>query len=166
MEGCRIDACMTRHQFVRLSHVPVYLGLVALVAFVAFVGACGGGNTRAASAVDSLDSGNPNTKLTLIATLYAKPGMEGELEKRILALVAPSRAEAGCINYDLEQFDDDPKIFVLYENWRSKADLDAHFATPYLKDFLAHAGEVVAKDTEIKFYTMRTHQVAPRDVSP
>lgn len=40
-------------------------------------------------------------ELTLVAFLRAKPRQSEELSRRLNALVEPTRAEAGCINYDL-----------------------------------------------------------------
>lgn len=93
-------------------------------------------------------------QLTLLALLTAKAGQEDELGHRLAALIAPTRLEAGCINYDLHRSNESPAVFMLYENWRSKADLDAHFEMPYLKDFLARMDEVLAGEMDIKFFTI------------
>jgi quinol monooxygenase YgiN len=44
----------------------------------------------------------------------------------LAAQVAPTRAEPACINYDFHVEANDPNVFMFYENWRSKDDLDAH----------------------------------------
>lgn len=93
-------------------------------------------------------------QITLVAVARAKPGQEEELGRRMSALVAPTRAEAGNINYDLHRSNDDPAVWMFYENWRSQADLDAHFETPHLKDFLATADEVLAADLDLRFFSM------------
>lgn len=63
----------------------------------------------------------------VISHIRAKSGRSGKLGKRLLALVAPSRAEQGCINYDLHRSTEDPELWCVYENWRSADDLAAHF---------------------------------------
>lgn len=93
-------------------------------------------------------------KLTLVAFIKAKPGQEDELGRRLSLLVAPTRSEEGCINYDLHRSNDDPSLWMLYENWRFKADLDAHFEQPYLREFLAHKEEVLAGDMQIRLFSM------------
>lgn len=103
-------------------------------------------------------------KLTLIAHLKAKPGCEALLGERLNALVAPTRTEAGCINYDIHQDKDDAAIWMLYENWRSKNDLDAHFETPYLREFLNDLADLLAEDMDIRFYRMTSSQVGPKTV--
>lgn len=37
-------------------------------------------------------------KVTVIVRIKAKPGLEGKVRKEVMALVAPTRGEAGCIN--------------------------------------------------------------------
>jgi quinol monooxygenase YgiN len=95
-------------------------------------------------------------KVTVIARCKAKPGKEAEVKKEILALVKPTRAEAGCINYDLHVSADDPRLFVLYENWRSKKDLDEHLATPYLERFKGLAGLLLSEPIDITLWEMVT----------
>jgi len=95
-------------------------------------------------------------KVTVVARCRAKAGKEAEVRKEILALVEPTRAEAGCINYDLHVSTDDPSLFLLYENWTSKADLDQHLATPYLAWFKALAPELLAAPIDIALFEMVT----------
>ena len=92
--------------------------------------------------------------LSLVAQLRAKPGMEQELVRTMTALVGPSRAESGCIDYHLHQSNDDPANIVVYENWDSMADLEKHFEEPYLKAFFVRKDELVEGEIDIKFYTM------------
>ena len=61
--------------------------------------------------------------VTVVATFHAKPGQEAELKKALIALVAPTRQEKGCLNYDLHVSAEDPTKFLFHENWTSKADL-------------------------------------------
>ncbi|MCW8125841.1 putative quinol monooxygenase [Microbulbifer halophilus] len=91
--------------------------------------------------------------LTLVAFIRAKQGLEDELGRRLQALIAPTRQEAGCINYDLHRSNDDPALWMLHENWRSQRDLDQHFETPYLKDFLDRAGELLAEEMDLRFFS-------------
>jgi quinol monooxygenase YgiN len=70
--------------------------------------------------------------VTVIARLQAKKGQESKLRQELLRLLAPTRAESGCINYDLHESQDDPGLFAFYENWQSQYDLDAHFQSSHL----------------------------------
>ena len=93
-------------------------------------------------------------QVTVVATFKATPGMEGTVRSTIEAVIAPTRAEPGCINYDLHQSSDDPSIFMLYENWVSKKALDEHLAMPYLKDLVAKADAMLAEPIDIALYQM------------
>lgn len=74
--------------------------------------------------------------LTVVATFQARPGKEAELRTALIALVEPTRKEAGCINYDLHASPEDPARFLFHENWTSQAHLDAHLQSPHLQALL------------------------------
>ena len=95
-------------------------------------------------------------KVTVLARFKAKAGMEEAAKQAILACVAPTRAEAGCINYDLHQSADDKGVFMLYENWKSKEILEEHLATPHLMGLKAKADELFAEPLDISLWEMIT----------
>lgn len=108
---------------------------------------------------------NTNTqiprKLSLVAFLYAQSGKEAELAKRLLALVEHSRAEAGCINYDVHQSDDDPTVFVMYENWTEREALDLHFTMPYMRDIVADLPGLLRAPTAMHYLSMLSNAATP-----
>ena len=89
--------------------------------------------------------------LTVVATVRAKAGKQDELRSLIETIVAPSRAEEGCVTYALHQGASDPTVFVFYENWVSQAHLDAHLASPHMTapDFNARFAELIDGGVEI-----------------
>jgi len=93
-------------------------------------------------------------KITVVAVFKTKAGKESAAREAILGVVAPTRAEAGCINYDLHQNPDDPSIFMLYENWASKKALDEHLAMPYLKDLLGKGDDLFSAPVDIAIWQM------------
>ena len=44
-----------------------------------------------------------------------------------------------------------PNLFIFYENWRSREELDQHLQTPMLTSFWARRLDLLEKDVEIKF---------------
>ena len=90
----------------------------------------------------------------VLALFTAAPGKEAELEEVLMALLEPTRKEAGCIDYHLHVSDDDPRTFLFYENWRTRKDLDEHLEMPYLKAFIARHPELLDGDIPLHFYTM------------
>jgi quinol monooxygenase YgiN len=91
--------------------------------------------------------------LTVVARVRAKKGQEARLRQELQRLVAPTRAEAGCLRYDLHESKAEPGWFLLYETWKSQADLDAHFQTPYLKAFFHLVPEISDGPSEITKWT-------------
>ena len=74
--------------------------------------------------------------LTVIAYMHAAPGKRDELRTALESLIDTTKAEKGCVNYDLHQGVEDKGWFFFYENWDSAADLDTHLAAPHLEEFV------------------------------
>lgn len=91
--------------------------------------------------------------LTVIAHATAKPGKEEELAKALQSMVVPTRAEKGCINYDLHQSPENPSQFLFHENWTDKAALDAHLKTPHITSAVAVAKDLLAEPIRISCWT-------------
>ena len=70
-------------------------------------------------------------QVTVIAQFLAKPGKEKALRAKLLAMIAPTRAEAGCITYDVHVDQANPAQFFFVENWKNEEVLDAHMKTPH-----------------------------------
>ncbi len=64
--------------------------------------------------------------LTVIARLTAAPGKAELLQDHITQMVLSSRAEKGCKRYVLKRGVDDPDVFILVEEWRSRRAWDEH----------------------------------------
>ena len=90
--------------------------------------------------------------VTLIALFQAKPGQEIELRNALMRLVAPTRQEAGCLNYDLHVSPEDPAKFLFHENWTSKALLDAHLQSAHIKALLPRVEDLCVASPEITLW--------------
>ena len=95
-----------------------------------------------------------NEPVTVIAHFRAKAGLESRLHQELQRLLGPTRAESGCISYDLHQSQSDPALFVFYENWASQAALDEHFQTPHLKALLNMVPDLVDEPPDITKWTI------------
>jgi len=84
------------------------------------------------------------TTLYLAVSLTAKPGREADLKKALVDLLAPSRADDGCLSYELHADRENPRHFFLYEAWSDDSTWRAHMETPHLKRF----GEISGEFTE------------------
>ncbi len=93
------------------------------------------------------------TAYTNLALIRAKPDRSDELGDALLALVAPSRAEPGCLSYDIHRSNDDPVLWMTYENWKSAADLEQHFGQPHMRDFVKRIPELIDGDMDLRGFT-------------
>jgi quinol monooxygenase YgiN len=100
---------------------------------------------------------------SLIAYLHARPEKRDELLKLLNTFVKPTRAEPGCVDYHFHVSNSDPNLFIFYENWRSRRDLDEHLQTPILRSFVTASPDgsissrrldLLQKDVEIQYITM------------
>lgn len=95
-------------------------------------------------------------KVTVIAYIEVKPGTEEAFLKAASAVVAGTRAETACINYDLHQSDETPTLFMFYENWTSMEGLQQHAQSAHIQTFRSSIADLLAKPTDIKTYKMTT----------
>ena len=91
--------------------------------------------------------------LTILAVIPAADGRSDELGEGLLALVPQSRGEGGNISYDVHRSDDDPKTWMMYENWTSQEALDAHFEQPYMKDFVSRLPKLMTGELKLQKFT-------------
>lgn len=88
-------------------------------------------------------------KIVLIARLKVRADKVEEAKSAALAIVAESRNEAGCVNYDIHQSIEDETLFFWHETWANKAAIDEHFATPFFGEFFKVVEEVAAEPPQI-----------------
>jgi len=75
------------------------------------------------------------TTVHVLATFFAEMGKEDEMELALREMLEPTRAEPGCIRYDLVRslVGANYTEFVFVEEWESEAALEAHAQTPHFK---------------------------------
>jgi len=69
--------------------------------------------------------------IKIVATLSAKPGHGAAVKQALSACVAGSRAEAGCLFYDLHVDRSNPERFVFIEGWKDMAAIEHHKTTAH-----------------------------------
>ena len=94
------------------------------------------------------------TGLTVIAYVTAKAGLEDEVRNALLELVARTRNERGCVNYDLHESDATPVEFAIYENWKHASDLDAHAKSGHVRAFRRNMADRLERPSEITKWRM------------
>src|SRR5688572_7698061 len=94
----------------------------------------------------------PERKLLVVARIVARPESVAVVRRALLGLLAPTRAEAGCILYELMQNTADPTDFTFYEEWESDALLDRHAASPHLASTFAALDGHLAAPPDVRRY--------------
>jgi quinol monooxygenase YgiN len=87
--------------------------------------------------------------VTVVATFVARPGQETVLRNALIGLVAPTRQENGCLNYDLHVSSENPGRFLFHENWTTKGALDTHLQSPQIQALLPRVDELCAEPPAI-----------------
>lgn len=90
--------------------------------------------------------------ITVCARLTAKPDRAGDLAAIFQQLLPPTLLEAGCLRYEVYQAQDQPALFMTFEQWRDQAAVDAHMASPHVQRAFAAAADVLGAAPEIRGY--------------
>ncbi|WP_282181237.1 putative quinol monooxygenase [Aliiroseovarius marinus] len=87
------------------------------------------------------------SKLTIVANIKANPDQINLVKAELEKLIDITRAEEGCINYDLHQDNDNPAHFMFYENWESRELWQTHMNAPHLSAYMDATEGAVAEFT-------------------
>ncbi|MES0810776.1 putative quinol monooxygenase [Roseibium sp. SCPC15] len=87
------------------------------------------------------------SKLTIVANIKANPDQIELVKSELLKLIDITRAEEGCLNYDLHQDNDNPAHFMFYENWESRELWQTHMNAPHLAAYMEATEGAVAEFT-------------------
>lgn len=101
----------------------------------AFLG--GVGSAAAAAALTgplvAADPAPQNQVISAVTLIHGLPGRDEDLQQHLLSLARPTRAEAGCVTYDLYQSPDQKHEFMRFEVWTSLEALEVHKRTPHIR---------------------------------
>ena len=85
-----------------------------------------------------------NKNLTIAARIEANPGKIELVKAELLKLIEPTLKEAGCIQYDLHQDNENPAVFMFYENWESRELWQEHMNNTHLAEYMKATTGAVA----------------------
>jgi quinol monooxygenase YgiN len=91
----------------------------------------------------------PNDAYAVVADIRAKTGKEDELRKATLPLVPQVRTEPNNRIYFLHEDRNEPGHFVFYEIFASRADFDAHNATPHVQAWFGKLSALAEGDVRV-----------------
>jgi quinol monooxygenase YgiN len=86
---------------------------------------------------------------TVVAMVRARPEFIEEVKAACLALVEPSRADPGCLSYELYQSSEEPALFVFIEQWQSRQAIENHLAQPHALAFDEKIAGLLAEEESI-----------------
>ena len=87
------------------------------------------------------------SKLTIVANIHANPEKIDLVKAELGKLIPITRAEEGCIQYDLHQDNENPAHFLFYENWESRELWQIHMNAPHLAAYMKATEGAVAEFT-------------------
>ena len=90
--------------------------------------------------------------LKVIARIKARPEKIEEMRALLAGLVRPTRAESGCLRYELLHNTADPADFTFVEEWRDDTALESHFNTEHIKAALTRSQELAAEPLDLRRY--------------
>lgn len=92
--------------------------------------------------------------IVVIAHVRAKAGRDEELASVLRTLVAATRQESGCLQYDAHRATQDPCDFAFFERWESQEALDEHMKTPHIAAAFAALPELADGAPSIVTYSL------------
>ena len=87
------------------------------------------------------------TKLTIVANIHANPDQIDLVQAELLKLIPITRAEKGCVHYDLHQDNEDPAHFTFVEAWESRELWQVHMNAPHFDAYAKATDGAVAEFT-------------------
>ena len=88
--------------------------------------------------------------VSLIALLSSKKDALATIQMELKKLVVASKAEAGCILYELNNCKEIPTQYIIAELWEDEEALNRHKETPHYKYFTHIAPALLSGPVEIK----------------
>lgn len=77
-----------------------------------------------------------STEVYCFSYFIAKKECRDLLINALLSLINPTRAEKGCISYELLVDGQNPNLFVMFERFATQQALDEHEQQPYILNFV------------------------------
>jgi quinol monooxygenase YgiN len=92
--------------------------------------------------------------LHILARFVARPGQEAALKAALTSLIAPSRREIGCYQYDLLEDSSDARQFCFVERWDDPRAFDRHLDAPKIKATLEQIEGLVESPPDIRRFSL------------
>ena len=90
--------------------------------------------------------------ICLAVRLLTKAGLEVEVARTFRPLIEASRKEPGCLMYIVHQRKDDPRHFLVYEQYKDEAAVDSHRESPHFLKYATHGVYTMIEERDAGFY--------------
>jgi quinol monooxygenase YgiN len=84
--------------------------------------------------------------LQVVAIINVKPGHRAAVQAAFAPAIVASRAEPGCLRYELFADSTNAERLVMVEEWASKAALELHTSSAHFKELVRLAGALIDLD--------------------
>ena len=91
------------------------------------------------------------THLVIVAVIMVDPSKVDAIKPLFKSLIAETLTEAGCVQYDLHQDNQDPSRFLFYETWATRELWQDHMSAPHVKAFQSATDGMV---TSVELFEM------------
>jgi len=87
--------------------------------------------------------------VVVVATATARPGQEAALEEALRHAAGPTRAQPGCVDFELYRRSDDLATMVAIEQWASEEDHGRHLLGEHVKTLVARFEDILSGPPDI-----------------
>ena len=92
--------------------------------------------------------------IVLKVDMLVKPGAEEKCKEYIRILQENSRKEPGCVMYAGHQSTENPRRFLMYEQYKNQVGFDAHRNTPHFKQYVQGGLNSIMEQWSRELYTV------------
>ncbi len=92
--------------------------------------------------------------IRVVALIPVQPDKVEEFVTFTGTFIPPTRAEKGCVQYELHQSTANASEFAMIEEWESEDDLNAHLVSDHMKAAFARVPEFLSGPVDIRRYRL------------
>lgn len=104
--------------------------------------------------IHTLNRGNKQmasktSEIVVLATAKAKSGKEADLERALREVMAATRAQRGCLQFELYRSAQEPEVITAFERWSSIEDHERYLQGDHVETLMIRFEGILAGPSEI-----------------
>jgi quinol monooxygenase YgiN len=88
-------------------------------------------------------------ELVIFGRFHARAGQEEAVAAAIGEVIAPTRAEPGCLGINAYRSVRDPRLFYINSRWRDEAAFELHAAEAHTIRFIARVARLIDHELDV-----------------